>query len=241
MWTPVSFDTGFPTEALSTSRKIAVVVPHDVGGTVLRDGSYPLLDIMPPNKYLVRRLGNYMWVGIPKPYDFVICGVINKYLMMENKMSYATGKSDFGDHKTYANQSASGWSYVPVAYQPVKFSGGQLVPAHSTDEVIYGIVLSSAAVETTQTDENGNQTTSVTGYDLKILIADAELTDASLSFAQSNYGSPLYVQDYSAEANPTFNDIYDMNAPSTGFTHPLYLISGATSMHYNGTVRPEQV
>ena len=148
-------------------------------------------------------------------------------------MSYATGKSDFSDYKIYSNQLVATWSYAPVKFQPVSISGGSLAPAYHDTEVIYGVVLSSSAI----VDEN-DQTT---GYDIKVLIAEAELEESTLNMQSETFGEPLYVQDYSAEANPTFADMYDVEPPSTGFTHPLYIVSSATSLHYNGTVRPDAV
>lgn len=232
-WKAISFDTGVAVEAKTGDKVIGVVLNEPTTGTVLVNGC-AIVDKSIPGRFLIDNGVEFVWKDNVRLGDIIHATVIyNKLFITEKIMSYATGKSDFSDTKTYLAQPVLTWSYAPVKFQPVSISGGELTPAYNTTEVIYGVVLSSAAV----TAENGD----VTGYDIKVLIAEAEVDEATLTMAAETFGEPLYVQDYSDDVNPTFTDMYSVNPPTSGFTHPLFIVSSETSLHYNGTVRPDAV
>jgi hypothetical protein len=235
LWQPVSFDSGMASTPLSGDKIVGVTVNDPFSGVVLLGGSYHLSGYAPPGRFLTDNGQNIDWRNNVNLGDIVFAyQIYNTIFVKENIMSYATGKSDFKDSKTYLGQAVANWPYAPNKHQPVKMVNGDLIPAQSTDEVIYAIVIDSQAV---QTDVGGVMTT--TSYTIEVLIAEAELEDSALSFNNSETGQPLYVQDYSNVATPTFNDIYSVNPPTSGFTHPLFIVTSATSIHYNGTVRPD--
>jgi hypothetical protein len=221
--------------ALTGDKIVGVTVNDPFSGVVLIGGSYHLSGFIPPGRYLTDNGQSIDWRNNVFLGDVVFAYTIyNTLFVKENIMSYATGKSDFKDSKTYSNQVVANWPYAPVKHQPVKMEGGALMPAQATDEVVYAIVLDSEAV---QTEVEGVMTT--TSYKIEVLIAEAELEDSALSFNVSDTGKPLYIQDYSANNNPAFANIYNVAVPSEGYTHPLFIITSATSIHYNGTVRPD--
>jgi hypothetical protein len=197
--------------------------------SVLYNGQFELEDSRPPARYLVVRVGELIWTDIVTKNDMILVYEVHSNLISigENIMSYATGKSDFKDTKTYENQ---GWANAPIQLQPVKLDSNGLAPAVATDEVIVGIIASFEAV----VDQAGNTT-----YDITIMVAEADL--ACPSQPASTIGQPLYVQETYTQATANFSDIYSVNPPSDGFTHPLLIVTAQESVHYNGTVRPEKV
>jgi hypothetical protein len=232
-WKAISFDTGIAVEAKTGDKVIGVVLNAPTTGDVLINGC-AIIDDSIPGRFLIDNGVDFVWRDYVKLGDIIHATVIYRKLFITEKiMSYATGKSDFSDYKIYQGQNVSNWSYAPVKFQPVQIAGGALTPAYADTEVIYGVVLES----TQETDAQGN----TTGYTIKVLIAEAELDDGTLNMPGDTHGKPLYVQNYSAVATPVFADIYSTDAPSAGFTHPLYIVSSATSLHYNGTVRPDAV
>ena len=235
LWQPVSFDNGIGSTALTGDNIIGVAINDPFMGVILVGGSYRLQGSTPPGRYLTDNRVSIAWRNNVRMGDVVFAYVLyNTLFVKESIMSYATGKGDFSDTKHYPNQPVANWPYPPVKYQPVQMVEGALKPAYADTEVIYAIVLGSEEI----TDAEG----AVTGYHVAVLIAEAELEDGDQSFPNADHGSPLFVQDYSGVVGtPTFGDIYDTAAPTSGYTHPLFIITGATSLHYNGTVRPEAV
>jgi hypothetical protein len=190
----------------------------------------------------VDRLGKIIWVNNHVRGDVIKAIIYNNSItILENIMSYATGKQDASDFALYQNQNLTDWAHPPVTFCPVKLEGGGVKPAQADDEVLYGVIHSSQAVYNDVTDPNTGVVSQVlAGYDIKILIAESDV-DASHGYANSDGGAVLFVQNYTISQTSTFADMYSMNAPSTGFTHPLFIIVDSDTLHYNGTIRPEAV
>lgn len=212
---------------------------------VVYNGQFDLEDASPPARYLIVRAGEIIWSDNVKKDEVMLAYKVHSNLIIigENIMSYATGKSDFKDTKTYENQS---WNSDPIKLQPVKLSESGLDPAYASDEVIVGVIESYETIETPQVDadgnpvldENGDEVVDIT-YDITIMTAEADLPCDELP--SSYIGQPLYVQAAYTQATATFEDIYSLEPPTSGFTHPLLIVTAQTSVHYSGTVRPEKV
>jgi len=228
----VTFQHGVVAGALPGDRFGGIHLIDPVVGTILVSGARRFSCLPPNGRYLTIENNEFVWrdkVALGQPIFASI--VMNYILITETIMSYATGKSDFADHKTYLNQGIANWSYAPVKGQPTCFVNGELAPAFASTEIIYAVVLESQPV----VDNTG----ATTGYDIKVLIAEAGID--GFSNQSADIGQVLYVQDYSANANPGFTDMYNTQAPNAGFTHPLFKVTGLSTLHFNGTVRPDAI
>jgi len=231
-WTPVTLQYGVVAEARPGDAIGGIHVIDPFTGMIMVSGTRKFSCLPPSGRYLTIENNEFVWrdtVALGQPIYASI--IMNYILITETIMSYATGKSDFADHKTHPNQSAANWPYAPVKGQPVCFISGELAPAHADTEIIYAVVLDSQAL----LDAQG----ATTGYDIKVLIAEAGLDGFTNN--QNDIGQVLYVQQYDAIANPTFTDMFSINAPTAGFTHPLYKVTGTSTLQYNGTVRPDAI
>jgi hypothetical protein len=231
-WAPVTLQHGVVAHAQPGDSIGGIHIIDPFIGTIMVSGARRFSCLPPSGRYLTIENNEFVWrdkVTLGQPIFASI--VMNYILITETIMSYATGKSDFADHKTYPGQGLTNWPYQPVTGQPVCFTNGELAPAFSDTEIIYAIVLDSQQV----LDQAG----ALSGYDVKVLIAEAGIDGFTNN--QADIGQVLYVQDYAANANPTFADMYSTTAPASGFTHPLYKITGTSTLHFNGTVRPDAI
>lgn len=233
-WQPVDVIDGYATRTDKLESMLGLTIPYPIGGAVLSVGSYDFADLTPPpGRYFVERDGALLWDNDVEADDVIIAYVVrNSIFIKENKMSYATGKSDLSDYKKYNNVSLASWPGAPFKGCPIKLVNGVPSPATSSDEVVYAIVDSLTAIQ----DDQG----ATTGYDITALVSEGDIS-LTHGVAQEHYGKPLYVQNYTYGGTTAFADVYSHDAPAVGFTHPVFLINDASTLHYNGTIRPAVV
>lgn len=213
-------------------------VPSETGSAIFIGSSYDLTGLpRPPKRFLVTRSGTHMWVDEPISGDVVHYRLLENIIIKELNMSYATGKADSADYKEYSTQ-ASAWAASPFKGLPVNLDGGSLSPATCQDEVVYGIIHSVNSY-TISEDVNGTAT-DVPYYDITVQIAEGD-TAITHNLGTQAQGKPLFIQDYTFGGSTTFADAWDTEQPSSGFSHPLFLVNDADSLHYNGIVRPSVI
>jgi hypothetical protein len=233
MYTPVSINSNNRAVAISSGDFLGITVPSDIGSVVFTGNVYDLGGNVPPTGiYLIWRDGRLSWVDQLLYSDTIAYRVYNNQIIKEFNMSYATGKSDAADYKEYLGESIANWAAAPVIGCPIKLVSGSPSPATAADEVIYGVVYSS----TTVTDPGGGADT----YDITILVSEADFSHTH-GLAATKYGKPLFVQVYTYSGTTTFTDIWDTELPNSGYSHPLFLINDADTLHYNGIVRPAAI
>jgi hypothetical protein len=210
-------------------------VPSKAGSAIFVGDSYDISGLAyPPNRFLVTRAGTHVWVAEPEQGDVVQYRQIQNFIIKESKMSYATGKADSADFKSFDVQQSS-WTAQPIKGLPIQLDNGAPAFANCQDEVIYGIV--HAVTTYTQNENIGGVDTDVDYYNITVQIAEGDV-DINHGFASETYGKPLFVQDYTFGGTTSLNDIWSTELPSSGFSHPMCLVNDAGSLHYNGIVRP---
>jgi hypothetical protein len=204
----------------------------DQGSAVLVGDSHDLTGYtLPPGHYLVIRDGKFQWVDDPNTMDLILYKRYKNYIIKEFKMSFATGKSDAADFKQYSGILKSDWGADPFVGLPINNTGGVITPATCQDEIVHGIVVGFNEY----TEEVEGVTTAF--YSVTALIANGDI-QVSNGAATVDYGSALFLQDYTFGSTTTFSDVWSKDEPTSGFSHPSLIINDNQSVHYNNMIRP---